>query len=188
MERRVNNDDSPNNPTSFQNGSRQAEEEKTIQMLNNLFQENVMSNQTEEESKRSNPFFTIGLATAFVIAHGAMLLSLPPVILGRGAPFLPTTQANMDKMFTLIRKQPQIRQKLHTSQTNTTSSASSSELLKIGRQEGKGDMTFVDLGSGDGRIVFRAARESNLFTRSIGYEINPGVLSKHTCAVYLVKT
>jgi Histone methylation protein DOT1 len=33
-------------------------------------------------------------------------------------------------------------------------------------------LNFVDLGSGDGRIVFRAAQE-NLFTLSIGYEINP---------------
>lgn len=33
-------------------------------------------------------------------------------------------------------------------------------------------LTFVDLGSGDGRIVFRAVRE-NLFQSCIGYELNP---------------
>ena len=33
-------------------------------------------------------------------------------------------------------------------------------------------LNFVDLGSGDGRIVFRASKE-NLFSLSVGYEINP---------------
>ena len=33
-------------------------------------------------------------------------------------------------------------------------------------------MQFVDLGSGDGRVIFRAAQEK-LFHRCIGYEINP---------------
>lgn len=33
-------------------------------------------------------------------------------------------------------------------------------------------LTFVDLGSGDGRFVFGAAR-LGLFRRCIGYEINP---------------
>jgi len=33
-------------------------------------------------------------------------------------------------------------------------------------------LTFVDLGSGDGRVVFRAAAE-NLFVKSTGYELNP---------------
>lgn len=37
----------------------------------------------------------------------------------------------------------------------------------------RGDrLSFVDLGSGDGRVVFRAAREQ-LFRTSIGYELNP---------------
>ena len=35
-------------------------------------------------------------------------------------------------------------------------------------------LRFVDLGSGDGRVVFKAARE-NLFAKSIGYEINPAL-------------
>lgn len=33
---------------------------------------------------------------------------------------------------------------------------------------------FVDLGSGDGRLVFRAAREQ-VFHRAVGYEINPAL-------------
>jgi SAM-dependent methyltransferase len=34
------------------------------------------------------------------------------------------------------------------------------------------NLQFVDLGSGDGRVVFRAAREG-VFHQSVGYEINP---------------
>lgn len=34
-------------------------------------------------------------------------------------------------------------------------------------------LVFVDLGSGDGRIVFHAAYKEQLFTNCIGYEINP---------------
>jgi hypothetical protein len=33
-------------------------------------------------------------------------------------------------------------------------------------------LSFVDLGSGDGRVVFRAAKEG-IFHKCIGYEINP---------------
>ena len=42
----------------------------------------------------------------------------------------------------------------------------------VQRQKQGEKLSFVDLGSGDGRIVFRAARE-NLFHASIGYELNP---------------
>ncbi|KAL7524572.1 hypothetical protein ACHAXR_000630 [Thalassiosira sp. AJA248-18] len=35
-------------------------------------------------------------------------------------------------------------------------------------------LRFVDLGSGDGRVVFRAAREG-IFHKSVGYEINPAL-------------
>jgi hypothetical protein len=41
------------------------------------------------------------------------------------------------------------------------------QLIMSGRK-----LTFVDLGSGDGRVVFRAAAQG-IFYRSIGYEINP---------------
>jgi len=40
-------------------------------------------------------------------------------------------------------------------------------------KDSKRNLTFFDLGSGDGRVVFRAAREG-MFHKSIGYEINPG--------------
>jgi len=53
-------------------------------------------------------------------------------------------------MFEQIRQHPRIMQKLR-------------------RQE---NIRFVDLGSGDGRVVFRAARES-IFSKCIGVEINP---------------
>ena len=43
----------------------------------------------------------------------------------------------------------------------------------VGKQDS--NLTFVDLGSGDGRVVFRAAREG-LFDNCVGYEINPGAL------------
>lgn len=42
----------------------------------------------------------------------------------------------------------------------------------IQRQKRGERLSFVDLGSGDGRVVFRASRE-NLFDASIGYELNP---------------
>jgi len=42
----------------------------------------------------------------------------------------------------------------------------------VQRQKQGEKLSFVDLGSGDGRIVFRAAREK-LFHVSIGYELNP---------------
>lgn len=108
-------------------------------------------------SSVTNNLFYMGLAGVFVLAHGAIILSLPPVIQGKGAPFLPTSGANMDLMFKLIKIQPQIQQKML--------STSTSHRLK-----------FVDLGSGDGRMVFRSAREPNLFKYNIGYEINPGTL------------
>jgi hypothetical protein len=46
------------------------------------------------------------------------------------------------------------------------------------QRAGASQLKFVDLGSGDGRIVFRAAKE-NLFALSVGYEINPLL---HVCA------
>ena len=61
-----------------------------------------------------------------------------------GAPYLPTFSKSMNAMFAQLRREP-IRQK---------------------------KLTFVDLGSGDGRVVFRAAREK-MFDKCIGYEINP---------------
>jgi hypothetical protein len=63
---------------------------------------------------------------------------------------LPTFQKNLDAMFSQLRKDPILQQQ-----------------VKSGKK-----LTFVDLGSGDGRVVFRAAKEG-MFHRCIGYEINP---------------
>ena len=87
--------------------------------------------------------------TLFLLPHLAILLSLPPVLQRRGAPYLPTFKSKLNTMFDLIRVQ--IEQQNQTSRSN---------------------LQFVDLGSGDGRVVFRAAREG-LFEKSVGYEINP---------------
>lgn len=100
---------------------------------------------------RIHPLVTFGLVAAFV-AHGAIMFSLPPVLQGKGAPFLPTSAKGIGVMFRELKKLPQIVQKIQQ----------------------KKKMRFLDLGSGDGRVVFRAAREG-YFYKSIGYEINPGM-------------
>ncbi len=138
------------------------EEKELLKVFGELLEENTkngatLSDQnTAENDSLSNSWFTMSLAGVFVIAHGAVILSLPPVIRGKGAPYLPTSSKNMDKMFHLIRQQPQIVRKLQRATAQ------------------KPVMKFVDLGSGDGRMVFRSAREKDLFGCSIGYEINPG--------------
>jgi hypothetical protein len=96
-----------------------------------------------------HPVVKFGLGCAF-LGHAAIILSLPPVLRGKGAPYLPTSSKNIESMFRALRNLPSIKKKI----------------------EMKHKIQFVDLGSGDGRVVFRAARE-NLFHRNIGYEINP---------------
>jgi hypothetical protein len=86
-----------------------------------------------------------GIASFNVVA----LISLIPVLRGRGAPYLPTKRTNLDRMFAQLRP-----------------------LLSETCNNSKSKPTFVDLGSGDGRVVFRAARE-NMFSNCTGYEINP---------------
>lgn len=86
--------------------------------------------------------------TLFLLPHLAVLLSLPPVLRRRGAPYLPTFKSKLNVMFDMIRAQVQQRSILNRK------------------------MQFVDLGSGDGRVVFRAAREG-MFNQCHGYEINP---------------
>ena len=56
-------------------------------------------------------------------------------------------------MFSQLKSNPELRRRLLKRNENAT-------------------VQFVDLGSGDGRVVFRAAREG-LFSQCIGYEINP---------------
>jgi hypothetical protein len=75
-----------------------------------------------------------------------------------GAPYLPTYDKRMSAMFNQLRQEPSFRK----------------QLQHFKNEEGKSANTlrFVDLGSGDGRFVFRAAEEG-LFGHCVGYEINP---------------
>jgi len=109
-----------------------------------------------------HPAIALGLTTA-LLAHGAILLSLPPVLRQRGAPFLPTASKGLNTMFHEIRNQPVIM-----------------EGMKTNRK-----LLFLDLGSGDGRVVFRAAREG-LFFKSIGVEINPGEITRTNVCTFSV--
>ena len=117
------------------------------------------SNQTKSNSNgydttptHYNPILLGVGGTLFLLPHLAIILSLPPVLQRRGAPYLPTFGNKLNIMFDLIRK--------HVSSSTSSSSSAS--------------LKFVDLGSGDGRVVFRAAREG-LFHKSVGYEINPAL-------------
>jgi hypothetical protein len=98
-----------------------------------------------------HPAFAVG-AGIFCLVNVGILLSLPPVLRGRGAPYLPIFQKSVDTMFSQLRKDPHLQTKLNAGDGTR--------------------LTFVDLGSGDGRVVFRAAREG-IFDKCIGYEINP---------------
>ena len=117
---------------------------------------------SEKDGGRIHPTVALGLTVAFV-AHGAILFSLPPVLRGKGAPFLPTAKTGLNVMFSELRRHPNIASKLNQKGAIRTVVKRDSNL------------TFVDLGSGDGRVVFRAAREG-LFDNCVGYEINPGAL------------
>jgi hypothetical protein len=117
---------------------------------------NLLAKEIGDESAVNNtsqssihPAVKFGLGCAF-LGHAAIILSLPPVLRGKGAPYLPTSSKNIESTFQALRNLPSIKKRI----------------------EMKQNIQFVDLGSGDGRVVFRAARE-NLFHRSIGYEINP---------------
>lgn len=101
-------------------------------------------------SSSLHPAFALGLGGFFLLNVGA-LLSLPPVLRGKGAPYLPTFSGKLDTMFSLLRRDASVAKKVAVADKT---------------------LTFVDLGSGDGRVVFRAAREG-IFKNSIGYEINP---------------
>jgi hypothetical protein len=105
--------------------------------------------ETTPSSSTLHPALAVGLGGIFLL-HVTALMSLPPVLRGKGAPYLPSFSKKLDIMFHQLKKDSHVMRKL---------------------KEGK-PLTFVDLGSGDGRVVFRAAREG-VFTKSIGYEINP---------------
>ena len=107
------------------------------------------SSSSSTSTLKMNTGVAIG-AGVFFLANVALLLSLPPVLRGRGAPYLPTFAKNMDIMFQLLRQEPAFQARIRAGEA----------------------LNFIDLGSGDGRIVFRAARE-NMFRQSTGVEINP---------------
>ena len=99
-----------------------------------------------------HPYVVAGAGIALLV-HLSALLSLPPAIMGRGAPFLPTTSKHGNAMFQQLQEQL----------------AKSTRLQQKLQQK---SLQFVDLGSGDGRLVFQAARQG-IFHSSVGYEINP---------------
>jgi hypothetical protein len=101
-----------------------------------------MSEKGGDETERGgiSPAVSYGLG-AFFVLNIAMLASLPPVLRGRGAPYLPTFRTHREAMFRQLQQ-------------------------TVGRKK----EVFVDLGSGDGRLVFAAAQT---FRLSVGYESNP---------------
>mmetsp|Transcript_2266 Transcript_2266/g.3175 ORF Transcript_2266/g.3175 Transcript_2266/m.3175 type:complete len:115 (-) Transcript_2266:174-518(-) len=111
----------------------------------------VDENDIHTSKNTINPFLAAGLVGAFV-ANSAIFLSLPPVVRGKGAPFLPTFKKSLDSMFLHIREDSKVAEKIRSGQR----------------------IRFMDLGSGDGRVVFRAAREG-IFRECLGYEINPEI-------------
>lgn len=122
------------------------------------------------EKIQQHPYIVAGAGVAFVV-HLSALLSLPPAIRGRGAPFLPTSKSHGNAMFTQLHHQiEKLTTKTKNAQSATSTIKNKSRFFK--RAQSK-SLVFVDLGSGDGRLVFRAAREG-IFGHSIGYEINPG--------------
>lgn len=125
----------------------------TIYSNNTLMQRN--NNDSNSNEMRNKVLFGIG-GTLFLLPHLAILLSLPPVLQRRGAPYLPTFSNKLNLMFELIRRH-------HDKQNLQKRTCFGPPVLK-----------FVDLGSGDGRVVFRAAREG-IFNLSVGYEINPAL-------------
>ena len=129
----------------FQIMDRKDEEQELLRDFQRALSEDATASPPQESL---HPAVVAGIG-GFLILNVGLLLSLPPVLMGRGAPYLPTFKNKMDKMFAPLKSH--------------YSSSSSSSTRKL---------TFVDLGSGDGRVVFRAAREG-LFHKSIGYEINP---------------
>ena len=113
---------------------------------------------SSQQQRPLHPAIALGIG-GFVIVNVGLLFSLPPVLMGRGAPFLPTYKSKMDQMFAPLKAYYHQRH-------------ASAGTINNGNKTINSNLTFVDLGSGDGRVVFRAAREG-LFHKSIGYEINP---------------
>ena len=106
-----------------------------------------------------------------------------------GAPYLPTKKANRDLLFEALTTN--VSHCIHRNDVLNVEAKRAFDLTapppsslpsqkdframqKLRRHETSSakKLTFVDLGSGDGRLVIHAAR-SGLFDRSVGLEINP---------------
>ena len=128
----------------------------------------------KNNTNKYKPFLYGFGGALFLFPHMAMLLSLPPVLRRRGAPYLPTFHNKQNVMFDRIRKHILVS----SSQSTSSSSLHRQQPLQKQKQSSPPQpppqLQFVDLGSGDGRIVFRAAREG-LFAKCVGYEINPAL-------------
>lgn len=77
-------------------------------------------------------------------------------------------------MFQQLRNEPQFMkqyQRVISTQTAMNQQSRIDSSSSSNKNEEK--LVFVDLGSGDGRMVFHAAYREQLFTHCIGYEINP---------------
>ena len=147
-------------------GQEKQRDEIELMELQREFQNTFLGDTTSTERRPLHPAIAVGIG-GFVIINVGLLLSLPPVLMGRGAPYLPTYKNKMDQMFAPL--------KAHYQNLSAITPASSTAPTISSTAKGSGGnrkLTFVDLGSGDGRVVFRAAREG-LFHQSIGYEINP---------------
>jgi len=174
--------------------------EDLIHILTNLIRfltiSNIMSihvvNQTASSSSSSSSssstsssyaqtcLLTLG-GTVFLGLHGAMLFSLPSVLRSRGAPYLPTFRKEVNSIFYILQAYCTSNHKsnhIHTllvspCRIHTAPSPYIHNTNHVQQSPPPPLFTFIDLGSGDGRLVFRAAREK-LFHTCIGYEINPG--------------
>jgi hypothetical protein len=132
------------------------------------------SNASQQQQRSLHPAIAVGIG-GFVIVNVGLLLSLPPVLMGRGAPFLPTYKSKMDQMFAPLKAHYHQRHAAAANAVAANSTVAATVTVTAnddGTRNRNNNLTFVDLGSGDGRVVFRAAREG-LFHKSIGYEINP---------------
>jgi hypothetical protein len=135
---------------------------------------------------------------SILLVNVGFLWSVVPAVRGRGAPYVPTKSANADIMFSQLRRHmlveslksltlppsvlSQQQQNHYVEQRQRLKCLSLQHVHEKSREDGSklqedrirkiNKRIFVDLGSGDGRLVFRAAREG-LFDLCIGYEINP---------------
>ena len=110
------------------------------------------------------------------VASLAVLLSIPPVLLRKGAPYIPTLGTRMGIMFEKLARHRRCHHSSTSGDRRTVTRKYNPQQTAESNEKG---LVFLDLGSGDGRVVFRAAREG-IFRKCIGYEINPGTYTSST--------